>query len=226
MDSKKIRRVFSMLKLNLLTLLKTTSDRTLFLALFLIFGLSTFSQEGDPVAGKALFNTNCASCHKLDKKMTGPALRNVETRLAEDEGLDREWLYKWIRNSSAMIKSGDAYAVKIYEEYNKSAMTAYPQLTNSDIDNILAYTAQEKAVPVATAEGSLVPEVATDNLGLSDEIILGVFTLLFLLLSLGLIVVTKTLRNLAKLKGVQLNEKKKNKPIWKAYLENQLFSFY
>ena len=72
--------------------------------------------------------------------MTGPALRYVEKRLAEDEGLDREWLYSWIRNSSAMIKSGDAYAVKIYEEYNKSAMTAYPQLTNADIDNILAYT--------------------------------------------------------------------------------------
>ena len=75
--------------------------------------------------------------------MTGPALRYVEKRLSEDEGLDRQWLYSWIRNSSAMIKSGDAYANKIYEEYNKSAMTAYPQLTNTDIDNILAYTAQD-----------------------------------------------------------------------------------
>ena len=27
---------------------------------------------------------------------------------------------------------------KIYEEYNRAAMTAYPQLTNADIDNILA----------------------------------------------------------------------------------------
>ena len=51
MDSKKIRRVFSMLKLNLPTPLKTTTDRPLFFALFLIFGLLTFSQEGDPVAG-------------------------------------------------------------------------------------------------------------------------------------------------------------------------------
>ena len=72
--------------------------------------------------------------------MTGPALRNVEKRLYEDEGLDREWLYKWIRNSSSLIKSGDSYANKIYEEYNKSAMTAYPQLTDSDLNNILAYT--------------------------------------------------------------------------------------
>ena len=61
----------------------------------------------------------------------------------------------------------------------------------------------------------------SNGLGLTDEIILGVFTILFLLLSLGLVVVTKTLKNLAELKGVKIKEKKKGKPIWKAYLENQ-----
>ena len=80
--------------------------------LLLTFSTSLSAQEGDPVNGKALFNANCAACHKLDKKMTGPALRNVESRLAEAEGLDREWLNKWIRNSAALIKSGDAYANK------------------------------------------------------------------------------------------------------------------
>jgi hypothetical protein len=153
--------------------------------------------------------------------MTGPALRYVEKRLSEDEGLDREWLYKWIRNSSSLIKSGDAYAVKIYEEYNKAAMTAYPQLTNTDIDNILAYTAQDKVVPKPAAVVAAVNTGPSNGLGLTDEIILGVFTILFLLLSLGLVVVTKTLKNLAELKGVKIKEKKKGKPIWKAYLENQ-----
>ena len=42
-----------------------------------------------------------------------------------------------------MIKSGDAYANKIYNEYNGTAMTAFPQLSDADIDNILAYTAAE-----------------------------------------------------------------------------------
>ena len=115
---------------------------------------------------------------------TGPALRYVEKRLSEDEGLDRQWLYSWIRNSSAMIKSGDAYANKIYEEYNKSAMTAYPQLTNTDIDNILAYTAQDKVVPKPAAVVAAVNTGPSNGLGLTDEIILGVFTILFLLLSL------------------------------------------
>jgi quinol:cytochrome c oxidoreductase pentaheme cytochrome subunit len=46
--------------------------------------------SGDPVAGKQLFNQNCAACHALNRKMTGPALANVEQRLYEDEGLDKD----------------------------------------------------------------------------------------------------------------------------------------
>ena len=202
MDQKELRRQFSLFKSSRLSNLKTKIFGLLLLALFFTSTITIFAQDADPVAGKALFNTNCASCHKLDRKMTGPALRNVENRLLEDEGLDREWLYAWIRNSSALIKSGDAYANKIYEEYNKSAMTAYPQLTDSDLNNILAYTAQDKAVPKPTAVATNVTAGPSNGLGLSDEIILGVFTILFLLLSIALVVVTKTLRTLAELKGV------------------------
>ena len=69
------------------------------LVVLIAFSSSLNAQE-DAAAGKSLFNANCASCHKLNKKMTGPALANVETRLAEEEGLDREWLYAWIKNSA------------------------------------------------------------------------------------------------------------------------------
>ena len=55
---------------------------------------------GDVAAGKALFNANCAACHKLDDKMTGPALRGVAERR------DRAWLGKWIKDSKALIASG------------------------------------------------------------------------------------------------------------------------
>ena len=75
---------------------------------------------------------NCAACHKLNKRAVGPALAGVS------QNMRREWLYAWIKNSMAMVKSGDP-AVAIYEEYNKSVMTAFPQLSNEDIDNILAY---------------------------------------------------------------------------------------
>lgn len=133
---------------------------------FLLLSTSIFAQEeasseagseqaeagaGDPAAGKALFNQNCAACHSLNRKMTGPALANVESRLAEDEGLDREWLYKWIKNSPGLIASGDAYANKVYSEYNQAAMTPFPTLSNADIDNILAYTAAPPPAPAVTA---------------------------------------------------------------------------
>jgi mono/diheme cytochrome c family protein len=101
------------------------------LALLLSFSLSMYSQDAaedaaapvvagaDAVKGKELFNANCAACHKLDAKSTGPALRGVADKY------DREWLYKWVKNSSDLIKSGDAQAIKVFEENNKVAMTAF-----------------------------------------------------------------------------------------------------
>ena len=44
----------------------------------------------------------------------------------------------------AFIKSGDAYANKMFNEYGGAAMTPFPQLSDEDLNNILAYTAQEK----------------------------------------------------------------------------------
>jgi mono/diheme cytochrome c family protein len=69
---------------------------------------------------------------------------------------DKEWLYKWIHNPAAMIKSGDAAAVKVYEENNKVNMTAFPTLTETDIDNIIAYTSEEKPAAPAAVPGTVV----------------------------------------------------------------------
>ena len=191
------------------------------LIILLAFSTSLNAQAGDPAAGKALFNANCASCHKLDKKMTGPALRNVEARLADSEGLDKEWLYSWIHNSAGMIKSGDAYANKIFKEYNGTAMTAFPQLSNTDIDNILAYTAEEAATP-PPIEGQVGQTTATgDGDATSNKLILGALALLFALLAGALILVNKTLRRFASEKGVDVNEKSIGTPIWKAFVQNQ-----
>ena len=98
---------------------------------------------GDPVKGKELFNSLCAACHKPYQRAVGPALHGVVDKY---DG-DFEWLYAWIKNSQKLIKSGDSRAVAIYEEYNKTAMNAFPQLSNQDIDNILAYTEQPKPEP-------------------------------------------------------------------------------
>jgi len=193
------------------------------LIFLLIISTSLSAQEGDVASGKALFNANCASCHKLDKKMTGPALRNVEQRLSEDHGLDRAWLNAWIRNSDAVKASGDAYALKITKEYNGTAMTAYPGFSDQDISDILAYTAQPKPEP---QKGKVIPGInpnpPTDtNL---NGLILGALALLFALLAGALYLVNKTLRSFAEEKGIKIAgtaDKPKQTPIWKAFVQNQ-----
>lgn len=196
--------------------------KILFLGFIFITSLFTslFAQDGDPAAGKALFNANCAACHKLGKKATGPALRNVEQRLADTEGLDRAWIYEWIRNSSALIKSGDAYANKIYNEYNKSAMTAFPQLSSVDVDNILAYTAAEPATPPPSPAGEVVASADAGS-GISKNLLLGALVVLFGLLAIGLFIVNKTLRRFASEKGIETQEKAKGKSLWEAFVKNQ-----
>jgi mono/diheme cytochrome c family protein len=188
------------------------------LALMLAFSTSIFAQ-GDPAAGKSLFNSNCAACHKLDKDMTGPMLRNVEARLSEEQGLDKAWLYAWIRNSSGLIKSGDAYANEVYNKWDKVAMTAFPQFSDADIDNILAYTAEVKVAPPAP-----VPSVGGNQVSAGDsvstDIVLGLLALVLVVLVSMLFLVTKTLNNLANQNGVEV-VKKNGVPLWKRFVKNQ-----
>lgn len=191
------------------------------LIILLAFSTTISAQGGDAAKGKTLFNANCAACHQLDKKMTGPALRNVEARLADEQGLDKAWIYAWIRNSSGVIKSGDAYANKVYNEYGGAAMTAFPQLSDEDIDNILAYTAEVKTEAPAAAATAAAATTTSAEGGISNELILGALAILFLLLAIGLYVVNKTLRRFAAAQNIDLPEESKRTPLWQAFVKNQ-----
>ncbi|NNF19264.1 MAG: c-type cytochrome [Flavobacteriaceae bacterium] len=179
---------------------------------------------GDAAKGKQLFNQNCAACHALDRKMTGPALANVESRLAEEEGLDKQWLQAWIKNSPAMIASGDAYANEIYNEYNQAAMTPFPTLSYQDIDDILAYTAAPPPAPQQTDATTAGGEASTGGgSGISNELILGALVLVFGILVVMLFLVNSTLKRIAEASGVVVEKEKveKRTPIWKAFAQNQ-----
>ena len=170
-------------------------------AFVLVTSLSAFSQ--DAAKGKELFNTNCAACHKLDAKATGPALRGVEAKY------DKEWLYKWIKNSGELIKSGDAQAVKVFEENNKVPMTAFPQLSNEDIDNIIAYTSEPAPAAPAAVPGAapVAGDAAAADSGVSNNVILGVLSLVMMMLVVMLFLVNNMLTKIASAKGLEVAQK-------------------
>ena len=180
-----------------LKLIKQVYVSKIFTVFFLFpFSLNLSSQEIDIAKGKSLFNANCASCHKLNRNLVGPALKGVSAKY------EKELLYSWIKNSAALIKSGDDQAVAIYEEYNKVAMNAFPQLSNEDIDNILAYT-DYVPEPVVAANAGTESTSSSDESSLTNDIVLVLLTVVLLVLITMLFLVTKTLRNIAEKNGIE-----------------------
>ena len=179
-------------------------------------GDSAASSLGDPAAGKELFNSLCASCHKPYSASIGPALHGVTERRSI------EWIHDWVHNSAAKIASGDPEANAIYEEFNQTAMPAFPQLSTGDIDNILAYVEQPKPEPQAATGGAAGQATGDSGSGgVSVNVILGILVFVLAVLLLVLFLVNKTLRNFADASGIAIPEKPKGKPIYKAFVENQ-----
>ncbi|MDR7130405.1 cytochrome c2 [Algoriphagus sp. 4150] len=167
---------------------------TLAVLFFMLIGTQAFaadpsvdSSDEAVAAGKALFNTNCKTCHKLDQKFTGPAVRGATVR--QPAGIVKDF----IKNSSAVIASGNDYYNKLYKEYNLQ-MPSHEFLSDADLDNLLAYIEYgDSADPTASAGGGTTDGEASAGGGIPSEyltIILGVLVvvLLLILVVLGLII--------------------------------------
>ena len=132
------------------------------LLVFVLISLFTLRlSAADIAAGKTLFANNCGSCHNknMKDKMTGPPLGKA----VENWGGDMGRLYSWVRNSQAMVSSGDPRAVAIFKEYNGTAMSAFPTLKDADIDNIFAYVAVAANPPPPPPGEPKVGEAKEDN---------------------------------------------------------------
>lgn len=93
-------------------------------------------------AGKKLFDNNCASCHRIDKDLTGPALAHVVKRLVpSDEGSHID-LYGFTKNCSKAILE-TPYFCALYEQWGKTPMNVFPLLTDQDLDMLYAYIENE-----------------------------------------------------------------------------------
>lgn len=158
----------------------------LFTAVFLLGLIVTNTVTAQD--GKTLFNTNCASCHQVHKNSTGPALAGVEGRWES-----KAKLYSWVKNSAAFLKTGDAYANKLYLEYNKTAMNLFPNLKNEEIDAILKYIASVPAPGAGGAAGAAAGVPAEED----NSLLFGVLSLILAVVALILLQVNANLKKLA-----------------------------
>ncbi len=193
--------------------------RWILILLFLPLGLSLQAQP----EGKALFKENCATCHNKNMvaDMTGPALGGIQERWEDESDL-----YAWIRNSGAFLATGDAYANALYNEWNKAAMTAFPNLTDEEIAEILlyvdnVYTGEGKYAPPAATTG--VPTIGSDvekeNNPWPYYLLIGALVILSLVLA-------RIISNLNYINQVKSgNAPDERKTVWQAITNKSLVGF-
>lgn len=115
--------------------------------------------------GEVIFKQNCGVCHRVGGgRSVGPDLIGVTNKRSE------EWLMKWTKSSQALVKSGDADAKAIFDEFGGMVMPDQ-NLSDADIKSIYAFIASKSpsanqagvadttpAVAVADASNEATPE--------------------------------------------------------------------
>ena len=158
---------------------------TPFLFSILLIGNVAKAQDG-----QALFTQNCASCHAINKTLTGPALAGVESRWPS-----KELLHTWIKNWNKAVATGDPYA-KAMAASTGNVMNTFENLGDPEIDAILAYIAKAPAAPATgTAGGPGDASGATYDES-DNSILYGVLTLILAVVALILLQVNSNLRKL------------------------------
>lgn len=123
-------------------------SKPIVLILALIIATIANAYEPPVEEGKKIFTTRCASCHNVNKVVTGPALAGVDQRRSMD------WIISFVSSSQSMIKKGDKDAVALFQKFNKIPMPDHADLTPDNIKNIVEYikteaTASESKTPFA-----------------------------------------------------------------------------
>jgi mono/diheme cytochrome c family protein len=85
--------------------------------------------------GKTIFDANCAPCHRLDKSLTGPALRGTESR---GPWRNRHHLFAFTRNPAAFLPL-TCYTQTLVAQYNGQIMPAFPQLDDDALNAVYDY---------------------------------------------------------------------------------------
>ncbi|MDZ4666671.1 MAG: c-type cytochrome [bacterium] len=175
-------------------ILNQLSKITFVIAVLLSLTSSLLAQSAEE--GKSLYTANCAACHAINEKVVGPALKDVHQRR------EAAWLVKWIKNSQAMVKSGDPIAVKLYADNNNALMTSFESLSDIQIKSIIAYIKAESEAPAAAPKtaGMSTTVVAADTQDWSSKVNWMLF-IVAILLVLIIAVVINILTRIGQIQG-------------------------
>ena len=160
--------------------------KRIYLSFFLV-ALITLSNKLSAQDGKALFQANCASCHNPFKPLTGPALRGVTGRVP-----DNKLLHAWIHNNATVLASGNKYFTDLYNQFSKTPMNTFPNLSDADIDAILKYIETTPPPDGGGGGGITVPVKETDN-----SFLYGILTIILAVIMLTMLQVNSNLKKLS-----------------------------
>lgn len=91
--------------------------------------------------GKQIFTSRCASCHSINKKVVGPALRDVDKRHTG------KWIIDFVHSSQTVIKSGDEAAVALFNSHGQTIMPDHTDLKADQIQSIISYIKEQSLTP-------------------------------------------------------------------------------
>lgn len=181
---------------------RSVTKSLVLVSLFCSMAVSTVSAQ-DAAAGAAIFKQKCTACHGIEKAVVGPALKGVDTKY------DEAWLIKWIRNAPAFIATGDAQAVKA-SEYSPAMMSAFPELSDDDIKNIIAYVKVGDVKPAADPNAAAgADSAATAQGGISNFMLFGLLAVIIIAF-LVILVLNRVISTLERVmlqnKGIEVEE--------------------
>ncbi|MDI9356405.1 MAG: cytochrome c3 family protein [Chitinophagaceae bacterium] len=148
-------------------------------------------------SGEVLFKANCTVCHSIDDKVIGPPLKNVHQRR------ELSWIIKFVKNSQKVIKSGDTYALELYNQYNQTEMTSF-DFSDSEITSIVAYIKNQSEITPSAATSIINPQIVNNtekndsNTTYTDILLIALVAILGIILLVLLSILSVLLKYISK----------------------------
>ena len=110
---------------------------------------------------------------------------------------DKNLLHAWIHNNQKVLASGNPYFTALFNQFNKTPMNTFPNLSDAEIDAILKYV--ETAVPPTAGAGGGAPEgsAASKETESDNTLLYGILTLILAVIMFVLLQVNSSLKKLS-----------------------------